>query len=157
MVGMLPDERDGIRAWFDDCRAVVVQARRVEHDAQSGQPPPAEQWGLAYPTLVRLEGLTFALASAARVSDPILGMMLVDLGIATPAPPSRLAAAVGMLATGSYGLFGGSRQGSQLGVSTSSGSCNESTRTRPMRREACPILSLGGTFSSYARRRHCRR
>ena len=93
MIGMFPGERDGIRAWFDDCRAVVVEAPKVGHDAQTGQPPPAEEWGRAYPTLARLERLTFEQATAARVSDPVLGMMLVDLGIAAPTPPSRLAAA----------------------------------------------------------------
>lgn len=107
LVGMFPAERRGIRAWFDDCRNVVAEFRRVEFDQSAGDAPLMQDWPGEYPTIARLTPQTWAQATEAHVSDPVLASLLTVLWDYAATPPSRLSAIVGMAIVGSYGLFGG--------------------------------------------------
>ena len=107
LVGMFPAERAGIRAWFDDCRNVVAEARRLKFDRMAGNMPEPERWPAEYPTVTRLGPLTWAEATAAHVDHRALRAILTALWGYTAVPPSRVSGLLGMRMAANYGLFGG--------------------------------------------------
>ncbi len=107
LVAAFPAERDGIRAWFDDAYAVLVEGRRMRADARASDPPDRAAFAQRYPTTVRLSPQTWQEATAARVADPDARALLMTLWAYTSTPPSRLSALLGMGLAGSYTHFGG--------------------------------------------------
>lgn len=99
LIGLFPDERDGIRAYLDETRALVTETRRMEEDARRGG-IGTDAFVQRYPLLARMSGETWAATIARHVRDARLQAVLGSFWPYGGLPPSSLSALMGGLITG---------------------------------------------------------
>jgi phytoene dehydrogenase-like protein len=107
LIGHFPAEATGIRAYLDEVAAVYRDLRRMEEDQAAGRMTAPADFPARYPALIRVSGETWEQMMSRHIADArarsALGVLWVYCGL----PPSRCAALMGVVVTGSYHEHGG--------------------------------------------------
>lgn len=106
LVEQFPEQRDGIRAYFDEVAAVYRDGRRLRVDRAAGESPTLAEVVARYPAYARISGQTWEQMLARYVTDARVRAVLAGLWSYLVLPPSRLDAAVGAWGRSSYHEYG---------------------------------------------------
>lgn len=102
LIEQFPDQRDGIRAYFDEAMAVYRDGLRSRIDQEAGETPSLEEVIARYPAYAALAGRTWEPMLARHITDPRARSVVAGLWGYVGLPPSRLDAAVGSWGRSSY-------------------------------------------------------
>ncbi len=107
LIQHFPAQADQIRAYLDEAFAVYRDVRRLTIDRAEGRDPSLEEMVARYPAMVQARGATWEEMMARHVKDAQLRTILGGLWGYMGLPPSRCAALMGGVITGSYHQHGG--------------------------------------------------
>jgi prolycopene isomerase len=108
LLGIFPEQAEGIRAYLDEALAVYRDTRRLEVDITAGRGPGTpEDMTRHYPAMVRVSGETWEQMMMRHVGDQKARAALSALWSYTGLPPSRCSAVLAAVLTASYQEHGG--------------------------------------------------
>ncbi len=107
LIGYVPAEAAGIRAYLDEVLAAYRDIRRMEEDQAAGRMPAPADFPARYPALTRISGETWEQMMSRHVADARARSVLAAMWGYTGLPPSRCAALTGATLTAGYHEHGG--------------------------------------------------